>query len=68
MPDRAYGMDHMPRRQKVALGDFGVASLAAMEGAAFGEKLRPGGAMDRTIHPAPAEQRRIGGVDDGVNA
>jgi hypothetical protein len=24
--------------------------------------------MDRTIHAAPAEQRPIGGVDDGVNA
>jgi hypothetical protein len=24
--------------------------------------------MDRTIDPATAEQRRVGGVDDGVNA
>ena len=39
-----------------------------MKRAAFGEKLRPGRAMDRTIHAAPAEQRPIGGVDDGVNA
>src|SRR6478752_4408927 len=61
-------MDHMPRRQQVALGDLGVAGLAAAEGAAFGKKLHSGGTVDRTIHAAPAEQGRVGGVDDGVNA
>jgi hypothetical protein len=39
-----------------------------MEGAAFGEQLRPGGAMDRTVDAASAKQRTIRGVDDGVNA
>ena len=68
MPDRAYGMDHMPRRQKVTLRDFDVAGLAAAEGAALGKKLRPGGTMDRAVDAAPAKQGRIGGVDDGVNA
>ena len=68
MPDRADGMNHMPRRQTIASGDFGVAGLAAVERAAFGKKLRPGGAMDRAVDAAAAEQRRIGGVDDGVNA
>ena len=55
MPDRADGMDHMPRRQPISLGDLGVAGLAAMKRAAFGQKVRPRRAMDRTIDTAPAE-------------
>ena len=39
-----------------------------MQRAAFGEQLGPRGAMDRAIDAAAAEQRGIGGVDDGVNA
>ena len=39
-----------------------------MEAPAFGQQLRPGRPMDRTIDAAPAQRRRIGGVDDGVNA
>ena len=68
VPDRTDGMNHMPRRQPVSPGDFGAAGLAAMERAALGEQLRPRGAMDRAIDAAPAEQGRVGGVDDGVNA
>ena len=67
-PDRADGMNHMPRRQSVPHGDFGAAGLATTQGATFGEQLRPGRAVDRAINPAPAEQGRVGGVDDGVNA
>jgi hypothetical protein len=68
MPDRADGMNDMPRRQTITLGDLGVAGCAAAKRAAFGEQLRPGGTMDRAIDAAAAEQRRIRGVDDGVNA
>ena len=68
MPDRADGVNHMPRRQPIAQGDLGAAGLAAMERAALGGKLRSGRAMDRTVHAAAAEQGAIGGVDDGVNA
>ena len=39
-----------------------------MERAAFREQLGPRRAMDRAIDAAPAEQGRIRGVDDGVNA
>ena len=67
-PDRADSMNHMPRRQPISQCDFGAAGLAAMEGAAFGKKLGPRRAVDRAIDAAPAEQGRIGGVDDGVNA
>jgi hypothetical protein len=68
VPDRTDGMNHMSRRQPIGLGDFGVTGLAATEGATLGEKLRPGRAMDCTIDAATAEQRRVRGVDDGVNA
>ena len=61
-------MDHMLGRQSISAGDFGVAGLAAMERAAFGEQFGPGRAMDRAIDAAAAKQRRIRGVDDGVNA
>ena len=68
MPDRADGMNHMPRRQPIPFGDFGVAGLAAIERAAFGQQLGPSRAMDRAIDATAAEQRSVGGVDDGVNA
>src|SRR5216684_1010996 len=31
MPDRADGMNHMPRRQPITAGDFGVAGFATAE-------------------------------------
>ena len=61
-------MNYVPRRQPVSQGDFSAAGLATMEGAAFREQLGPGRTMDRAIDAAPAEQGRIGCVDDGVNA
>jgi hypothetical protein len=68
VPDGADSMDYMPRGKQITFGDFGAAGLAAMERAAFGQQFGPGRAMDRTIDAAAAEQRRVGGVDDGVNA
>jgi hypothetical protein len=68
VPDRADGMNHVPRRQPIARRDFGIAGGAAVERAAFRKKLRPGRAMDRAIDTAAAEQRGVRGVDDGVNA
>jgi hypothetical protein len=49
-------MDHMPRRQAISEGDLGVAGLAAMEGAAFGEKLGSRGAMNGAVDAATPEQ------------
>ena len=68
VPDRTNGMDHMRRRQPITPGDFGVASAAAMERAAFRQQLRPGRAVDRAIDPAAAKQRGVGGVDNGIDA
>jgi len=39
-----------------------------MKRAAFGKQFGTGAAMDRAVNAAAAEQRRIGSVDDGVNA
>jgi hypothetical protein len=68
VPNGSDGMDHMPSRQEISFGDLGIAGFAAVERPAFGQQLRPGRVMDRTIDAAPAEQRRIRRVDDGVNA
>ena len=37
VPHRPDGMNHMPCRQTITFGDFGVAGLAAMQRAAFGQ-------------------------------
>jgi hypothetical protein len=55
MPDRSYGVNDMPRRQTITLGDFSAAGRAAMERAAFGEQLRPGRTMDRAIDATAAK-------------
>src|ERR1700676_5054643 len=68
VPDWTDGMDDMPRRQPVTLGDLGVTSRAAVQGAALGEELRAGDTMDRAIDATAAEQRGVCRVDDGVNA
>ena len=68
MPDRAYGVNHMPGREPVASGDFCIAGGTTAKAAAFGEQLPPGSAMDGAVDATSAEQRFIRGVDDGVNA
>ena len=68
VPDRPDGMNHVPRRQPETPGDFGVTGRTALQGSAFGEKLRPSRAMDGAIDATAAEQRGVGGVDDGVDA
>jgi hypothetical protein len=68
MPDRADGVNDMPRRQLVARSDLGVAGRATAKRAAFGEQLRSRGAMDSAIDAAAAQQRTVRGVDNGVNA
>jgi hypothetical protein len=67
MPDRANGVNHMPCRKAISPGDLGVAGFAAMQATAFIEKLRTGGAMNRPVDATAAEQRAVGGIDDGVD-
>src|SRR5262249_6179539 len=64
-PHRADGVDDVLGFQAIAAGDLGGTGVAAAERAAFGEKLRSGGAMDGTVDAAAAEQCPVGGVDDG---
>src|SRR5689334_995238 len=68
VPDRPDRMDYMLCRQPIAFGDLGAAGLAAAKDAALFEKPRAGAAMNRAVDAAATKQRRVGGVDDGVNA
>ena len=61
-------MNYMPRGKTISPSDFGVAGLAAVEGAAFDKQFRTRRIVDCPIDAATAEQRRVRGVDDGVNA
>jgi hypothetical protein len=68
MPHRSHRVNDMPRGKPVTVGDLGIAGGTAAEGAAFGQQLRPRGAMDCAIDPSSAEQRFIGSVDDRIKA
>jgi len=68
VPDGSDGMDHMPRRQTIGLGDLGVTGFATIQHAAFDGELRPGRAMNRAVDAAATQQRRIRCVDDDINA
>jgi hypothetical protein len=68
MPDRADGVDNMFRSEPVSAGNLGIAGLAAAKHATFVEQLRSRRPVDGTIDAATAQERRIGGVDDSVNA
>src|SRR5262249_46885731 len=62
-PDRADGVNHVTRREMEARRDFGISRLAAAERGAGRAKLRAGGAVDRSVHSATAEQRPDGAAD-----
>src|SRR5262245_14843671 len=64
-PHRADRVDDVLGFEAIAARDLGGAGIAAAERAAFGEQVRPGGAMDGAVDAAAAEQRPVGGVDDG---
>ncbi len=58
----------MSRAQTVALRDLGIAGRTSPERPALGQKLGTGSVVDCAINAASAKERRICGVDDGVNA
>jgi hypothetical protein len=68
VPHRPNRVNHVPGLEPIALGDLGIAGLAAVEHPALGHEVGPRSAMDRAIDAAPAKERRIRRVDDGVNA
>src|SRR5207247_9531634 len=67
VPDRPDRVDDPLRRQAIATGDPRLPGLTAAERSALRQELRAGGAMDRAIDTAAAEQCRIRGVDDRVD-
>ena len=50
----------------VIKGDITTLDVDAIINSA-NRSLLGGGGVDRAIHPAPAHQRAVGGVDDGVS-
>ena len=46
--------------------DFGLPRFAAAQGAASLQQARPRGAVYGAVHPAAAQQRAVGRVDNGV--
>jgi hypothetical protein len=66
-------VNHVLRRQVSAGRDHGFTSWQSIRMGCFanlftlGEDLRAADSMDRAIDTAAAEQRRVGGVYDGVD-
>jgi hypothetical protein len=68
VPDRTDRVDDVPGGKSIAPRDLGIARRTAAQLTALGEKFGSSGAMDRAIDTASTQERRIGCVDDGVNA
>ena len=68
VPDRADSVNDPFGGEFVAARDFGLAGGAAAERTAFRQQFRAGGAMNGAIHPAAAEQRRVGRIHNRVHA
>ena len=66
-PDRADGVNDEPRWQTISASQFRLAGLTTAQRSAFGEQFGAGGAMNRAIHSAAAEKRRICGVHNGID-
>jgi hypothetical protein len=57
-----------PRRRQIETeGEARLAGRAAADLAGRFEEARSSGAMDGAVYPAPAEERGVGGIDDGVD-
>src|SRR5579884_2174985 len=67
-PNRTDGVNDKPRRQPIALCYFCFARPTAAKRPAFLEQFRAGGAMNRAVNAAAAEQRRISCVHDAVGS
>ena len=59
-------MDDVLCLQSITAGDLGAAGFAAAQRPAFGEQIWTGGAMDRAVNAAAAEQRPVRRVDDCI--
>ena len=67
MPDRADGVDDIPRGQIIAGCYLGFAGVASAQCFTMVIKSPARSRMNGRIDPATAEQGRICGIDDGVD-
>jgi Flp pilus assembly protein TadD len=65
--DRPHGVDYLLGRELSGGGDDRLAGGAMPDLPALGHDLRPAGAVDGAVHPAPALELAVGRVDHGVN-
>ena len=63
-PDRSDGVDHVLGVEVAGRRRLRVARLAPSQQAALLEDRRTARAVDRAVHAAAAEERRVGGVHD----
>ena len=66
-PHRADGVDDVPAGQPVTTGDLCASRFTASQRPALLQEPRAGGAVNTPVDAAPAQQRRVGGVHDGVH-
>jgi hypothetical protein len=59
-------VDDLPRRQLVAASDARFTGGATADPATLFQELRPCGAVNGAIDAAAAHERRVRGVDDGI--
>ncbi len=67
VPHRPDGVDDEACGQPVTAGQLRVTGVAAAECSALGQEIGPRGAVDGAVDSASAEQRPVGGIDDGVD-
>jgi len=68
IPNWADSMYDEPGRQAVTASDFCIPGVTPAKQAALLQQLRSCRIMDGTIHPSSTQQRRISGVDDGIDS
>ena len=66
-PNRPHRVNDMLGRQFVAACDLGLARLASIQRPAFLRQFGAGRPVNRSVHPAPAEQGRVGRVDNRID-
>ena len=59
-------MDDIACGQFVATGDSGLAGVAAPQAAARVQEFWTGGSVDGAVNAAAAQERAVGGIDNGI--
>ena len=62
----AYRMDDVVCGQFVAAGDSGLAGLTATQATTRGQEFGTGGSVDGAVNAAAAQERAVGGIDNGI--